>query len=87
MADGFSYTGQWRAGEIDGRGTATYANGDVYEGMFSAGRRQGEGTMRYASGQEVTGQWQNGAPPSADGAAAAPATDATPADTPVVPAD
>ena len=57
---GFSYTGQWKAGEIDGKGVATYANGDVYEGMFVRGKRQGEGTIRYASGEERTGSWDNG---------------------------
>ena len=57
----FKYTGEWKAGEISGKGVATYSNGDVYEGMFSAGKRQGEGTMRYASGEEETGTWENGA--------------------------
>jgi hypothetical protein len=61
MADGFTYTGEWRGGEIDGKGVATYANGDVYEGMFKAGKRQGEGVIRYASGQTAEGKWENGA--------------------------
>jgi hypothetical protein len=68
MADGFRYVGAWKAGEIDGRGIATYANGDVYEGMFRAGKRQGVGVMRYASGQETGGMWK-------DGALTAPATE------------
>ena len=55
MPDGFTYEGEWRNGEISGRGTATYTNGDVYEGMFEAGMRQGEGTMRYAGGEEASG--------------------------------
>ena len=58
MADGFTYTGQWKGGEIDGPGTATYANGDVYEGMFKAGKRDGTGTMRYASGEVEEGTWE-----------------------------
>jgi len=60
MTDGFTYEGEWKSGEIHGKGVATYANGDVYEGTFVAGKRQGEGTMRYASGEEETGTWQNG---------------------------
>ncbi len=72
MADGFRYVGQWKAGEIDGKGVATYANGDVYEGSFVAGKRQGEGVMRYATGQETGGEWRDGvlaAPAPADAAA------------------
>ena len=61
MSGGFTYTGDWKAGEIDGQGVATYANGDVYEGAFKAGRRQGQGVIRYASGQEATGTWDDGA--------------------------
>jgi len=71
MADGFTYTGGWKAGEITGEGIATYANGDVYEGFFEAGRRQGQGTMKYASGEEESGVWQNGALPREEGAAPA----------------
>jgi hypothetical protein len=58
--ESFAYDGEWREGEISGRGVATYANGDVYEGMFLAGKRQGEGTMRYAGGQEESGTWEDG---------------------------
>jgi hypothetical protein len=61
MADGFTYTGEWKNGEIDGKGIATYANGDVYEGTFASGKRQGEGIIRYATGQTAEGTWQNGA--------------------------
>ena len=65
MADGFRYTGEWQAGQIEGTGTATYANGDVYEGEFQAGKRQGLGTMRYATGEVASGLWVDGilAPP------------------------
>ena len=61
MASGFVYEGEWEDGEIDGIGTATYANGDIYVGMFVDGKRQGAGTMRYASGEEVSGDWDDGA--------------------------
>ena len=57
--DGFRYEGGWKAGEIDGEGTATYANGDVYTGSFVAGKRQGAGVMRYASGRVAEGQWND----------------------------
>jgi hypothetical protein len=66
MPDGFTYVGEWDAGEIDGMGVATYANGDVYEGMFVRGKRQGNGKIRYATGEERTGDWDNGALISTD---------------------
>ena len=60
MSDGFSYTGSWRDGNIDGEGVATYPNGDVYEGSFTNGRRSGAGRMTYASGAVEEGDWQSG---------------------------
>ena len=60
MPDGFRYSGEWKAGEIDGNGIATYSNGDVYEGRFSVGQRQGKGEMRYTSGQVLNGDWDKG---------------------------
>ena len=47
-------------GEIDGEGTATYANGDVYTGVFVQGKREGQGTMVYASGEVREGRWVDG---------------------------
>ena len=76
MPSGFVYEGAWSQGEIDGQGTATYANGDVYEGTFVAGKRQGQGTMRYATGEEAAGAWDNGTLQEAS----EDATDAAPAD-------
>ena len=67
MPDGFTYSGDWKAGEIDGQGVATYANGDVYEGTFVKGKRQGEGTIRYATGEERSGTWDKGALTEAPG--------------------
>ena len=58
---GFSYTGEWKAGEIHGSGVATYANGDVYEGNFVDGRREGAGVIRYATGDTAEGNWVGGA--------------------------
>ena len=80
MASGFVYEGQWEQGEIDGTGTATYANGDVYEGLFKAGKRHGTGTMRYATGEEASGDWDNGALTTEAGAEADPAIPAEPTD-------
>ena len=65
MPDGFTYSGEWEDGEINGMGRATYANGDVYQGLFVNGTRQGSGTMTYAAtdGEEsrvVQGEWEDG---------------------------
>ena len=49
------------AGEIAGKGIATYSNGDVYEGTFVNGRRQGQGTIKFANGRSAKGNWQDGA--------------------------
>ena len=80
---GFTYTGAWQGGEINGMGVATYANGDVYEGMFENGRRQGEGTIRFATGETASGNWVDGA---LDGTAA-PANAETPEAPAETPAD
>jgi hypothetical protein len=80
MTDGFSYTGEWLDGEIHGKGTATYANGDVYTGSFVDGRRQGKGTMRYATGGVASGTWENGVLQPAEDAAPAPEDAASPSE-------
>ena len=35
--DGFAYEGEWQAGQISGKGVATYANGTRLEGTFRNG--------------------------------------------------
>lgn len=40
-ADGGEYQGEMVGGKPDGRGRATYKNGDWYEGLYSKGKRQG----------------------------------------------
>ena len=82
MPDGFSYSGEWRDGEIHGEGVATYSSGDVYEGSFEDGRRHGFGTLRYASGEEQSGIWEGGALVDPDGDAA---RDEIPQETPETP--
>ena len=45
-------------GELRGRGTARYANGDVYTGEFEGLARHGAGECKYAGGASVyEGQW------------------------------
>jgi hypothetical protein len=49
----------WRS--YNGKGTASYTNGDKYEGGFLKGRRHGAGTLTYANGDLYDGHWENGA--------------------------
>ena len=53
--DGFSYSGQWQAGEMTGLGVATYPGGDRYEGNFAKGKREGQGKLTYATGEVAEG--------------------------------
>ena len=73
---------------MQGKGTATYPNGDVYEGSFAGGKRDGEGVLRYKGGQEASGQWSKGllTAPEAASAAAAGNAAAAPADAAAAPA-
>jgi hypothetical protein len=42
-----TYSGKFKKGYPEGRGTYTYANGDVYVGEFEKGRREGKGKYDY----------------------------------------
>ena len=48
------------AGQMEGRGTARYADGDVYKGEWKAGKEEGRGTYRYADGDVYEGAWKAG---------------------------
>ena len=55
MSDGFCYDGTWVNNAMEGRGTATYPNGQTYNGLFSNGRREGRGTIQYVFVGAATG--------------------------------
>ena len=42
----------------EGKGKATYANGDVYEGEWRSDRREGYGVCVFGSGESYEGQWK-----------------------------
>jgi len=48
------------AGQMEGRGTYRYANGNVYEGEYKADQKEGRGTFRFASGNVYEGEWKAG---------------------------
>lgn len=53
------YTGQWKAGLMDGFGVGRYINGDEYHGDWVAGMRQGYGhtTETSQAGSRYSGNW------------------------------
>lgn len=54
------YSGTWRNGKRDGRGTFVFANGDSYSGDFSNDRMTGSGTYVTASGDRYAGKFRDG---------------------------
>lgn len=57
----FTYSGTKDInGEPNGKGKATYANGDVYDGEWKKGLKEGVGKMIYANGNTFEGQYQKG---------------------------
>jgi hypothetical protein len=57
----FSYEGEWKDGEMNGKGKLTFSNGDIYEGEFVRGEREGIGTYYYTEkGDVYKGSWKSG---------------------------
>ena len=56
----YSYTGEVRNGQPNGKGTAAYVNGAKYEGEFKDGVSSGAGTYTFASGSKYEGEWKDG---------------------------
>ena len=56
------YIGAMQAGELHGRGTATWANHNRYEGEWRDGRFHGRGTYNWAKGSGYEGEWRDGEP-------------------------
>ncbi len=58
-----SYTGTFKNGLPDGKGTYTYKNGDVYSGEWSNGLKNGKGKFKYSVNGKATtlvGFWKDG---------------------------
>ena len=47
------------AGEREGRGKYTFADGDVYEGEYKNGKKEGRGKFTFASGDVYEGEYKN----------------------------
>lgn len=54
------YEGEYRDGQMNGKGTFTGANGNRYEGDFVDGKQTGKGTQTWANGDRYEGDWLDG---------------------------
>ena len=57
-----SYSGEWRGGKQEGRGSCRFAHGDEYEGAWKKGKNEGKGTLRFACGDMFEGEWKSDKP-------------------------
>ena len=60
MPDGFTYEGEWKDDQIQGKGVARYPTGQIFEGSFEQGVPDGEGTMTFSDGTKYEGSWLDG---------------------------
>lgn len=44
---------------MQGKGVATFSNGNVYEGDFVKGKIEGEGTLKSSNGDKYIGLWRS----------------------------
>ena len=58
--DKSEYSGQWRNGKREGRGSYHSAQGDAYEGSFFKDKQHGRGTLHAADGSLYNGEWNEG---------------------------
>ena len=56
---GGGYVGEFRDGNIEGKGTYKFSDGTIYHGNFDKGLRSGFGEIRYADGATYTGEWKD----------------------------
>jgi uncharacterized protein (TIGR02145 family) len=55
-----TYTGEFKAGDIFGKGTLKYANGDTLTGIWNGLKFTGNGKLTLADGSIYNGDWVNG---------------------------
>lgn len=57
--NGDAYSGEFLAGQFNGKGSLTYAAGGSYSGDWSMGNKDGFGMMTFADGSEYDGEFVN----------------------------
>lgn len=53
------YEGEFRMGNIEGRGTESWSDGRKYDGDFKNGKKDGEGTFIWPNGNKYIGSWRD----------------------------
>ena len=62
FSDGRRYAGEFKDGELDGRGTMSFPDGREYVGEFKGGLANGQGTLTRPGGQKYVGEFKHGEP-------------------------
>ena len=57
-----AYTGEVKAGKMNGRGLLNYPNGNIYEGELKDDKRHGTGIHTWSRGNTYEGSWQDDKP-------------------------
>ena len=60
LPSGHTYTGEFRNGKYDGRGTFTAPDGQIYVGEYRDGKPNGRGTHRFSGGEKYVGDFRDG---------------------------
>ena len=58
-SSGERYVGEFRDGQMDGRGTVWFDNGNKFVGQFKQGKRSGPGTLFFPNGNKLVGVWDD----------------------------
>jgi len=58
-ASGQRDVGEYRDGQMDGRGTVWFNNGNKFVGQFKQGKRSGPGTLFFPNGNKLVGVWDD----------------------------
>jgi hypothetical protein len=62
FATGGKYVGEFRNGQLHGRGKHIYSDGSTYVGEFRGGNFNGQGVLSYVNGDKYVGQFADGKP-------------------------
>lgn len=53
------YDGEWKLGQMDGKGKQQWRDGTVYEGYFSKGQKDGKGVFSWPDGNRYDGEYKS----------------------------
>ena len=59
---GQEYTGEYKMGQMHGKGLYEWSEGEFYRGEFVNGKKEGEGELHWGNGRTYIGQFANGRP-------------------------